>query len=708
MYPVRVIFALLFSMVALNACSNQTGARIDSHANDGVLDLRGQGISDRNSMPIVALDGEWEFRRNLQNLSDTGVDASVESETKGRALVPGAWQAPADGFATYRLKVLLPENVAGEMLALRLPILSTAYRAYVDGRLLASVGEAGHNRATSTPAYRKLVKSFRPATSSIEIVFHISNFHHRKGGFVETVRLGPESEIQSEREIALFMDFFLFGALAIMALYHFGLVLNRRDDIASLVFGAVCVVVAVRILFTGEYFITLMFPEMPWIWQLRGEYLTFYVGTPIVLSFFATVFAERTRWPALAVGWLIPAGFAAHLLLSPGRVFSEYLLYFQLFTLVVIAYCVTIVIISIVRGKTGAVASFIGGGFFAGAIMHDIFVSQGALTTPFLAPFGLFLFIFAQSYLLSRVFSSTFLAVRQLSDKLQKTNNAYSRFVPREFLKFLEKDDITQIQLGDQVQREMTVLFTDIRSFTNLSERMSPGENFDFLNSYLKRMTPIVREMGGFIDKYIGDSIMALFPDGPEAAIETAIKMQQEIHSYNLHRREQGWQPIEVGMGIHTGSLMLGTIGAEDRMDGTVISDTVNVASRIEGLTRNYGSQILLSEDTRSKLLSPEKYMMRYLGYVPVKGKTISISIYEVLDGLTSESADQLTANRTNFDSAVAAYQDRRFEDARNGFQSVLERNPKDEAARHFLDLSRGSIVRGADPAGEPTSEASA
>ncbi|MCR9140966.1 MAG: adenylate/guanylate cyclase domain-containing protein [bacterium] len=679
---------LSLAVATLTVSCNDAGESTAAQATRGELNLRDTGAAAVGQvMRVYALDGEWETIRGRQL-------ASTAATTGEYAQVPGGWEAPADGFASYRLKVLLPDSAVGETLALRLPIFSTAYRLYVDGVLLAEVGKAGTNLETTTPAYRKLVKSFRATQAELNIVLHVSNFHHRKGGFIESVRLGPEEQIQNEREIALFMDFFLFGALLIMALYHFGLVLNRRDDIPSLVFGSMCLAVAIRILFTGEYFITLMFPEMPWVWQLRGEYMTFYIGTPIVLSFFAVVFAQRTRQAVLIAGWAIPMVFIAHLLLTPGRVFSEYLVFFQLFTLAVIVYGVSIVIVAIFQGRTGAVASLIGGGFFGGAIMHDILVSQGVWNTPFLAPFGLFLFIFAQSYLLSRLFSNAFFAVRRLSDQLQETNNAYSRFVPREFLEFLEKDDITQIQLGDQVQREMTVLFTDIRSFTNLSERMSPGENFDFLNSYLKRMTPIVREMGGFIDKYIGDSIMALFPDGPGPAIQTAIKMQQEIRAYNRDRSERNLEPIEVGMGIHTGTLMLGTIGAEDRMEGTVISDTVNVASRIEGLTRNYGSQILVTADVREQLGEAETYRMRYLGQVPLKGKTAHIGVYEVLDGLTVESAQRLEAHNTEFARAITAYQEQRYPDAHRSFQAVLDADPKDEAARHFLDRSRSMMNR--------------
>ena len=221
----------------LTACSDSGAPGSDPAtrlASQGLLDLRDAGIVDARSRPTRSLDGEWELIRG-RHLSPTARSDANESPTAYET-VPGEWPAPVDDFATYRLRVIVPESLVGETLALRLPIFSTAYSLYINGVLLAKVGEAGTNRTESTPVYRKLVKSFRADQSTLGILIHVSNFHHRKGGFIESARISPEEKIQSEREIALFMDFFLFGALLIMALYHFGLVLNRRDDIPSLVF----------------------------------------------------------------------------------------------------------------------------------------------------------------------------------------------------------------------------------------------------------------------------------------------------------------------------------------------------------------------------------------------------------------------------------------------------------------------------------------
>ncbi len=213
---------------------------------------------------------------------------------------------------------------------------------------------------------------------------------------------------------------------------------------------------------------------------------------------------------------------------------------------------------------------------------------------------------------------------------LKETTEANQRFVPQEFLQMLEKASITDIQLGDQVQKFMTVLFVDIKSFTTLSEQMTPKENFDFLNNYLGFMEPVIRKHHGFIDKFIGDSIMALFGEEADDAVRSALEMQERLEDFNLMLAEQGKPPIEAGAGIHTGNLMLGVVGGEGRMESTVISDAVNLANRLEGLTRLYNEQLIISETTLHCLKSEHEFTFRFLDEVLVKGRKESVKIYSI------------------------------------------------------------------------------
>lgn len=203
---------------------------------------------------------------------------------------------------------------------------------------------------------------------------------------------------------------------------------------------------------------------------------------------------------------------------------------------------------------------------------------------------------------------------------------AARRFVPDDFLRELGHVDIAEVQLGDQVEREMAVLFSDIRSFTSLSEGMTPGETMTFINEYLANAGPIVREHGGFIDKYIGDAIMALFKD-PDAALRAAVGLQDALHRFNETRRARGQRPVAIGVGVHAGKLMLGTVGEVQRIDTTVIADAVNVASRVEGLTKTYGVGIVVTDDLVHSLRE-KRDDLRELGETHVKGLERTILVY--------------------------------------------------------------------------------
>jgi class 3 adenylate cyclase/HAMP domain-containing protein len=275
--------------------------------------------------------------------------------------------------------------------------------------------------------------------------------------------------------------------------------------------------------------------------------------------------------------------------------------------------------------------------------------------------------------------------IQRYSSQLKALLRAYGRFVPHDFLRFLQKKSILEVSLGDQVQREMTVMFSDIRSFTELSETMSPKENFNFLNSYLSRVGPEIRSNSGFIDKYIGDGIMALFPEKPDDALKAAVAMLRRVDEYNDHRSRSGYRPISIGIGIHTGNLMLGTVGEKERMDGSVIADAVNLCARLESLTRLYGSSILVSGQTLKLLAQKDSYHHRFVDRVRVKGKKELVLIYEIFDSDPPETKKRKIAGRKVWTKALFHYYDRDFKKAYRLFKLLKEKHPQDRIYDLYL-----------------------
>jgi len=259
----------------------------------------------------------------------------------------------------------------------------------------------------------------------------------------------------------------------------------------------------------------------------------------------------------------------------------------------------------------------------------------------------------------------------------------------------LGKSDVTEVQLGDQVSKEMAVMFSDIRSFSTMSEKMSPQENFAFVNAYLQKVSPEIRSHDGFVVKFIGDGIMAVFPQQVDDAVAAGIAQVRKIEEYNREREEAGQAPIRVGLGVHIGYMMVGMVGEESRIQGDALSDTVNLTARLEGLSKFYGAALLISGDVQRRLVNPKSHTLRFLDRAIVKGRVEPIAVFEVLDA-DSESVRQLKLKTLeDFNQGITDYRSGRLEEAEKHFQAVLQQNPSDQACHFYLERIETLAVRG-------------
>ncbi|WP_017304677.1 adenylate/guanylate cyclase domain-containing protein [Spirulina subsalsa] len=284
---------------------------------------------------------------------------------------------------------------------------------------------------------------------------------------------------------------------------------------------------------------------------------------------------------------------------------------------------------------------------------------------------GMLFFIGCIAYLLEWRFV-------EAQKRLKAYNLALKRFVPHEFLNFLQRESIIYVGLGDQVQEDMTVLFADIRSFTSISESMSPQKNIEFLNAYLSYVSPVIRHNGGFIDKYIGDAVMALFPHHANNALNAAIAMQFQVEEFNKMGHGEGYPRVNIGIGLHRGNLMLGTIGEQERLQTTVIADAVNLASRLEESTKQFGAKVIVSESTLLGLQECDRYLTRYLGQITVKGKKNAVRIYEVYNCDPESLQVQKTATKAEFEQAIALFDQGDYTQAHAILQQLLAHCPED------------------------------
>jgi two-component system sensor histidine kinase ChiS len=224
---------------------------------------------------------------------------------------------------------------------------------------------------------------------------------------------------------------------------------------------------------------------------------------------------------------------------------------------------------------------------------------------------------------------------------------------------------------------------------------MTPAENFAFINDYLAGVGPLIRQHQGFISHYTGDGVMALFPQTAEDALASAVATQRLLASFNAERWQRAELPIRVGIGLHTGNLMLGIVGEKERMQGDIFADAVNLASRIEGLSKLYGVSIVVSEQTISRLDDAGKYRTRFLGRVQVKGKKESVSVFEIYDGDPEPMIALKLKTKSDFEEGLHFYFGKDFAQAVVCFKNVLKSNAEDKTADLYLRRSARFVVEG-------------
>ena len=253
------------------------------------------------------------------------------------------------------------------------------------------------------------------------------------------------------------------------------------------------------------------------------------------------------------------------------------------------------------------------------------------------------------------------------------------------------------------VSAEATVMFSDVRGFTTITEEYGAQGTVSFLNEYFSLMVDCITREGGMLDKFIGDAIMACFglpvahDDDPDRAMRAGISMIRDLWQWNGERRAKGLKTVDMGLGLNTDTIVSGNIGSPKRMDYTVIGDGVNLASRLESACKAYSARIIASESTVKKLRGT--YRMRDIDLVVVKGKTEAVRIFEVLDYHTAETFPHMTDVVNQFNDGIVQYRAMQWDKAVERFERCLELNPTDGLSRTYIQ--RCQVLKAAPPAGE-------
>jgi adenylate cyclase len=276
--------------------------------------------------------------------------------------------------------------------------------------------------------------------------------------------------------------------------------------------------------------------------------------------------------------------------------------------------------------------------------------------------------------------------VREESEK-RKIRKTFSQYLSPGVIELIEKDPEKYIRTGGEM-KELTILFSDIRGFTTISEKLTPDELVQLLNEYFGQMTEIVFATNGTLDKYIGDAIMAFwgspYPQEDHAfrSCSCALQMVSGLAKLNEKLKSSGRPPIGIGIGLNTGQVNVGNMGSARRLSWTVMGDNVNLASRLEGITKEYHVQLIVSEATYRHVAS--HFVCRELDKIRVKGKTQPVNIYELMDA--AENSSLYEPLLTGFDHAMQEYRKQNWNEAASRFAEVLANFPDDGPTQVFLE----------------------
>lgn len=653
----------------------------------GELDLRKFPFESGAAM---ALQGDWKFFPGQLNVPE-------DADSLTRLPVPSLWnQMPlrsgiqnGKGYGTYVLEIKLPEE--NQIYSVYLPEARTSFKLMAGNRSLLS-GVPGLTKETTTPSAQG--QSFTTVTKDhLQIRIEVSNFHHKEGGLPNAPVFGLAESVQNYILAQSTIDLALTGAIFMFGLYHFILFFYRKKQREAFYFGFFCLVFAARIPFIGSKTIYAMFPGIPWELVIYVEYASVFVLGILFLWFVDGLFprfidTKIILYFSAYVQFMLVYG----LIIKP-EVYTQFEIVFQILGIVYAVFLGIRLSQMVIKGLPEAGIFFLGYLVLFVGFVYDVFLAYSGEGESIFSQIAVFLFFGVQSTIVTLRTARNFRKKLLLKEEFEiinehfiLTNRFYAKFIPRDFLTHLDKESIEEVRLGDSSEREITVLFADIWEYWDIIYSIPLENRMLFTNSYLGRIGPCVRKNNGFIDKYIGSAIMALFDGGIQNSIKAAEDIQWELEKYNERRKTLGYLPLHAGIGIHSGDTMLGILGEEERFESTVISDTVNLSSRIQGLTKKYGARILVSVTSLMLHEDLDTIPYRILDFVRVQGKQESVMIAEVLIPGIDIISNKKIENKEEFEAGIFDYERANFVSALEKFRAVFANNPDDLAAQIYIE----------------------
>lgn len=419
-----LVFLVLIMILLVVGCSNEKSSReLLPFVKGGTINLVNWDFRDDG---LVKLNGEWEFYWNNLLTPDDFNSDSVQKKT-GYIKVPMFWESQVgsqtltgQGYATYRMKIKLNPNEQNRLMGIYIPFgVESAYDVWINGEHLASAGKVGTSKADMVGQYYPKVALFE-AKNENEVIIHVSNFVQRTGGLWDPITLGPAEQMTHFWNKRLASELFVAGSIVMIGLYHLGLYFIRRKDRSPLYFGCFCLLIGFRSLFLGEVYISHLFPGLHFDLYKKFEYIGQYMGPALFLLYVQKLFPQDIHKRMVQAAVLIYALLSAIVLSTPASLFTYTLPVSHVVLVVYAPYVIYVFIKAAGKRREGALFSCLMFLVMALTVINDVLYYNNIIVTFDMAKFGLFIFIFAQAFLLSIKFSKAFKSAEELSEKQAK------------------------------------------------------------------------------------------------------------------------------------------------------------------------------------------------------------------------------------------------------------------------------------------------
>ncbi|RSL34794.1 hypothetical protein D7Z54_02850 [Salibacterium salarium] len=455
-------------------------------AEQGVLNLQGTTMQQDDT---YILDGEWEFywERLMEPSELDDIQPNVFLNT------PGNWyddngQFSNHGYATYRLKILLPDEQDEKVLGMHIPDMNTAYTIWANGKELASNGEVGTSQSEMQPKHHPNVIYFK-TDKALNLVVQVSDFHQRKSGWSDSIHIGHPEAIQNMRDANVAMEVFFVASLLMMGLYHIGIFILRPKDKSTLYFGGVCLAISMRTLLLGEVLLVRFIPSINWELSLKLEYLGSCLGMIFFLLFIYTQYREDMNNRVRNILLLFFVGFAAFILITPARIYTEAMVVLQFFSGSALVYLIFVLIKALRKKRRGALLHITAMIILLFFVLNDILYYNHVLNTGETVSLGLLTYLFAQSFILSNVFTRALNQSEQLSKRLEIVNQTLEVKVEQRTQKLSE----TNRELEQANKRLENMYKSRQEMMSNISHEL--GTPLTSIQGYIKGM------MDGVVDR---------------------------------------------------------------------------------------------------------------------------------------------------------------------------------------------------------------